>query len=904
MKRLLIFVLALYLFHPIFGCGKGGGNGAEGSTSLNPVYDQLAGQWFAETPNADGEIIVLRFENTAEVHNIAIDAVRPTGEKVAVDSGTFAINENKLDFGLAKLGPLSLQYALNMTPPERLTIEKEVYVKVGTQGPTLSGQIQLTQLSADEFVTVSSIVPPHIPGEIIVKSGRSSTQALSVRSSNQGTGWKKIKLDLPKISALSVQSNQLGERVKHFRGHEKDVQKVERDAMAKCRQEGNTCTYNVIVKPAAAPNDPKWADQWNLKMLNMLTVFEDQIDEFPAPSSEKVTVAVIDTGIVSNHPEFERKILRSEGRVWGYDFVTQEIENTETGEMIDDNFSLDGDGPDPDPTDEGDERFKEDPRIPDTISSWHGTHLAAIIAAARDNGVGIAGMNQNVDILPIRAVGRNGNGTTYDIAQAILYACRLPNIADCDFTYKRDASGNFELDASGKKQIIPGDDGNYIDETTCIYKYRRGTTGPDRPVADVINLSLGLAMSVDDAEVMLDAINDCLQNNDPNRKPPLFVAAAGNDHLGPGYCFDDATQRFVPNPNCQFYPAAHYKVLSIGAVAGSGAFAASYSNYGPRQWVVAPGGSSSQGVLSAVHPLAADGYWDLMGTSQSAAHVSGLASLLFSYKPTLSYADAANIIADTAVYLGDAAEGQDDKQGYGLINPRGALFSALGLTPQGAPKLTTSVKELDFGIYGENATVILYNSGGGALELLEYPTITDDGGEWLTVQKKKLIDPTGTAPWALQIHVDRSKVGQGEYFGKVVVKTNGGRQEVDIAMKVESFSLAGATEVDNLIRRASDLLSGNSGFQNKANFGDVYIFAVNVDTDQRFYVKTSFEANYNFYMMVPAGKYQIVAGVDGNNDKKICTSEDSICLGFPTYAQPQTIDCSEGCKPGNIAITY
>ncbi|MBI4374506.1 MAG: S8 family serine peptidase [Deltaproteobacteria bacterium] len=909
MKRLFILALALYLFYPIFGCGKGNGSGPEGSGSANPVYDQLSGQWFAETPNQDGEIIVLRFENAADAHHLTIEAIRPTGEKAVVDSGTFSVNDARLDFALTKMGELSLQYAVETTPHERLTIGQEVYVKVGTQGPTLSGQVQLTQLSADEFVTVSSVVPPHIPGEIIVRSSRSSSQALAsggqalaIRSSGlPAAGWKRIILPMPKASALALKSKNLGERLKQYRGYENEVQKIEKEALAKCRREGNHCSYNVIVKPSGLPNDPKWDDQWNMKMLNMLAVFDDEAGQLPAPSQEKVIVAVIDTGIVSNHPDFAQKILRSEGRIWGYDFVTHEIEDAGTGEVIDDNFSLDGDGPDPDPTDAGDERDLE---IPDTISSWHGTHLAGIIAAARDNGAGVAGMNQNVWILPIRAVGRNGNGTTYDVTQAILYACRLPNVADCLPSVQKDAAGNPVLDASGYQTPVPGDDGNYLDESTCNYTFRRSGVGPLRPVADVVNLSLGLAMSIDDAEVMIDAINACLQTNDPQRKPPLFIAAAGNDHLGAGYCFDEATLRFVANPNCQFYPAAHQNVLSIGAVSGGGAFASSYSNYGPRQWVVAPGGSSSQGVVSAVHPNAADGYWGLMGTSQAAAHVSGLASLLYSHKPELSRASVANIIADSAIYLGNAAEGDDDQYGHGLINPRGALFSALGLTPQGEPKLTPSADSLDFGTYGENATVILYNSGGGTLELLEFPVTTDDGADWLTVQSKKLDDPTGTAPWGLQIHVDRSKVSEGEYKAKVSVKTGGGRKEIDIAMKVASFSLAGATEVDNLIRRATNLLNGTPGFQNRSNFGEVYVFAVNTDTDAMFYVKTNFEANYNFYMMVPAGKYQIVAGVDGNNDQKICTDQDSICLGFPTFIQPQTIDCTDGCRPGNIAITY
>ncbi len=51
----------------------------------------------------------------------------------------------------------------------------------------------------------------------------------------------------------------------------------------------------------------------------------------------------------------------------------------------------------------------------------HGTHVAGIIAAIRDNDIGVIGVADNVKIIPIRAV-PNGDERDKDIANAIYYA--------------------------------------------------------------------------------------------------------------------------------------------------------------------------------------------------------------------------------------------------------------------------------------------------------------------------------------------------------------------------------------------------------------------------------------------------------------------------------------------------
>jgi serine protease len=111
-------------------------------------------------------------------------------------------------------------------------------------------------------------------------------------------------------------------------------------------------------------------------------------------------VAVIDTGI-KEHDQINKALTRNaDGTIYGYDFVS------------DINSAADGDGEDANPNDEGGDASGG--------NSYHGTHVAGIIAAEHDF-VGTAGVSPNVKILPIRALGRDG-GTVSDLVKAINWA--------------------------------------------------------------------------------------------------------------------------------------------------------------------------------------------------------------------------------------------------------------------------------------------------------------------------------------------------------------------------------------------------------------------------------------------------------------------------------------------------
>ena len=161
-------------------------------------------------------------------------------------------------------------------------------------------------------------------------------------------------------------------------------------------------SYNV---PAAvnSSDDPKYPLQWYLKSSETYSAKVSDVWDTES-GSEDIVVAVLDTGY-TDHPDLPAsKILP------GYDMISTTSN------------SNDGDGRDADPHDPGDYILNSDQSLREN-SSWHGTHVAGIIAAA-DNDQGVLGIAPNVKILPVRVLGAEG-GTTSDIISGIYWAAGI-----------------------------------------------------------------------------------------------------------------------------------------------------------------------------------------------------------------------------------------------------------------------------------------------------------------------------------------------------------------------------------------------------------------------------------------------------------------------------------------------
>jgi len=251
---------------------------------------------------------------------------------------------------------------------------------------------------------------PTRPAAAMLSPSSSSSDRLIVKYRSGNGAYPTARGRL----AAMVAANRQGVAMTHFRqtAHGAQVFKLNRrlsagelEAMASSLRAGDPNIEYVepdhLMQPAFVPNDSYFAQQWSLT---------DASAGIRAPAAwdkangSGVTVAVIDTG-VRPHADFAAKLLP------GYDFITSS------------SIAGDGSGREADAYDPGDYTTAGQcgSGTPAHNSSWHGTHVAGIVAASANNGAGVAGVAFGAKILPLRALGRCG-GYTSDIADAIVWA--------------------------------------------------------------------------------------------------------------------------------------------------------------------------------------------------------------------------------------------------------------------------------------------------------------------------------------------------------------------------------------------------------------------------------------------------------------------------------------------------
>lgn len=173
--------------------------------------------------------------------------------------------------------------------------------------------------------------------------------------------------------------------------------------------------------------------------------------------------------------------------------------------------------------------------------------------------------------------------------------------------------------------------------------------------ARVINLSLGGDQeSVALSEAITYATN----------KGALVIAAAGND--GP---------TAVPK-----WPAAFDQTIAVAFVDQNDVPGAK-SQVGDYIDITAPG----VGILST----ALGNYGLSTGSSMAAGFVSGAAALLFSAQPTLTNAQARDILLQSATDLG--TPGRDPQTGFGLLNLPAAFAQLAALFPNSSQPVVTAL---------------------------------------------------------------------------------------------------------------------------------------------------------------------------------------------------------------------
>ncbi|HYZ93823.1 MAG TPA: S8 family serine peptidase [Actinomycetota bacterium] len=132
------------------------------------------------------------------------------------------------------------------------------------------------------------------------------------------------------------------------------------------------CALLAVVAPTASAATDQFADSlWGMQKIRARAAWA-------AGTGKGVTVAIIDSGVDPNHEDLAKNI------VGGYDVVDKDF----------------------DPRDE----------------EGHGTHVAGIVAAVANNGLGVAGVAPAAKIMPIRVLDTDGAGSQSDIEDGVHWA--------------------------------------------------------------------------------------------------------------------------------------------------------------------------------------------------------------------------------------------------------------------------------------------------------------------------------------------------------------------------------------------------------------------------------------------------------------------------------------------------
>ncbi len=341
----------------------------------------------------------------------------------------------------------------------------------------------------------------------------------------------------------------------------------------------------LLATPAAgATDDPHFAKQWHLPRIGAEQAWT-------TATGGSALVAIVDSGVDLTHPDLAANVISYP----------------------------DADMVEPDGTCSGKPRTCTQDGAQD--KNGHGTHVAGIVAAAANNGVGGAGVAPGAKILPVRVLDANGEGTVEQVAAGINYA-------------------------AGKG-------------------------------AKVINLSLGFLSGQGQALRaigLLDPIEDAI--NDAWSSGAVIVVAAGNDTFP--LCASPAD---YPNVVCvgatdQFDLIANYSnsdAIHPNYVTAPGGWSIGYQL---SLGYTSPTGQLCSGEIFSTYLRGndvwcspEDGYEGISGTSMAAPMVSGVAALLAGRG--LTNQQIVDCIKASTDDLG--APGRDPIYGFGRVNAANAV---------------------------------------------------------------------------------------------------------------------------------------------------------------------------------------------------------------------------------------
>lgn len=215
------------------------------------------------------------------------------------------------------------------------------------------------------------------PGGLVVASAKSAPKTKQSYASGQFLVKFKPGTKSTKIAAIN-KANRVKQKSRNTRTDVRVLKvpkgKTVAQMVARYKKNPNVefAEPDQFLKATMVPNDPYYPRQWAPAYVNSPAAWDR------TTGSSAVTIAVLDTGVDLTHPDFTGRVVA------GYDFI-----NGDSSPMDD---------------------------------NGHGTRAAGVAAATGNNGLGVAGMDWNARILPVKVLSATGTGATSIVAQGITYA--------------------------------------------------------------------------------------------------------------------------------------------------------------------------------------------------------------------------------------------------------------------------------------------------------------------------------------------------------------------------------------------------------------------------------------------------------------------------------------------------
>ena len=219
--------------------------------------------------------------------------------------------------------------------------------------------------------TASAQELPHVPGELIAKIAEGADLA---------------QLDAMLAQNGCVRNGAVEEMGLILVSFDPTIPVSDMAALLEAQDGIEFAEPNYLGEGGFVPNDTHFGRQWHHE--NTVTPGAD-IESVPAwditRGDSSVVVAVLDTGIDSDHPEFAGRLLP------GFDFVNN----------------------DSDPEDD----------------HSHGTGVTGLLAANADNRFSVAGVDHYCSILPVKVLNQANRGSSFNLIRALNFAAGVDVIS-------------------------------------------------------------------------------------------------------------------------------------------------------------------------------------------------------------------------------------------------------------------------------------------------------------------------------------------------------------------------------------------------------------------------------------------------------------------------------------------